>query len=210
MRSGSGGPCRHCMTTTSVCWRKGPEDKPVLCNACGARYLVKRSLDGYFPHSRPVTKKDGPGHKAVKGSRKELGVLFTGRPSSGHLKRTSTDSKRGRKPTKSLIRPNSLSRNGRTVVDRGTQTVVHPQLFLPSALTLHDGAARLSGPPSLFTLSPAKVFNEDEFNNIAVSTLTLLRNSDSNSDSAEDGTSTPTPIIRRNPRKPSATIRALF
>ena len=23
MRSGSGGPCRHCMTTTSVCWRKG-------------------------------------------------------------------------------------------------------------------------------------------------------------------------------------------
>ncbi|BDA46866.1 probable GATA transcription factor 27 at N-terminal half [Coccomyxa sp. Obi] len=187
MRSGSGGPCRHCMTTTSVCWRKGPEDKPVLCNACGARYLVKRSLDGYFPHSRPVTKKDGPGHK-----------------------RSPTDSKRGRKPTKSLIRPNSLSRNGRTVVDRGTQTVVHPQLFVPSGLTLHDGAARISGPPSLFTLSPAKVFNEDEFNNIAVSTLTLLRNSDSNSDSAEDGTSTPTPIIRRNPRKPSATIRALF
>lgn len=57
----------------------------------------------------------------------------------------------------SLIRPNSISRNGRTVVDRGTQTVVHPQLFLPSGLTLHDGAARISGHPSLFTLSPAKV-----------------------------------------------------
>jgi hypothetical protein len=34
---------------------------------------------------------------------------------------------------------------------------VHPQLFLPSGLTLHDGSARISGPPSLFTLSPVKV-----------------------------------------------------
>lgn len=77
-----------------------PEEKPILCNACGARYLVKRSLDGYFPHSRPVTKRDVPGHKAVKGGRKELGVLLSSRPSSAHFKRPSTDAKRGRKPTK--------------------------------------------------------------------------------------------------------------
>ena len=79
--------------------------------------MVKRSLEGYFPHSRPVTKKDGPGHKAVKGGRKELSVLFTGRPSSGHLKRTSTDSKRGRKATKRWL---PWSRN---VMNLGTLTL---------------------------------------------------------------------------------------
>ena len=78
---------------------------------------MKRSLEGYFPHSRPVTKKDGPGHKGVKGGRKELSVLFTGRPSSGHLKRTSTDSKRGRKPTKRWL---PCSRN---VMNLGTLTL---------------------------------------------------------------------------------------
>lgn len=36
-------PCRSC------CWRRGPASKPILCNACGSRYLVKRSLDGYQP-----------------------------------------------------------------------------------------------------------------------------------------------------------------
>ncbi len=27
----------------------GPPEKPSLCNACGARYLVKKSLHGYLP-----------------------------------------------------------------------------------------------------------------------------------------------------------------
>lgn len=33
----------------SCCWRRGPASKPILCNACGSRYLVKRSLEGYQP-----------------------------------------------------------------------------------------------------------------------------------------------------------------
>lgn len=49
VRRGTGGPCNHCGRTCSPCWRKGPPEKPVLCNACGARYLVKRNLDGYMP-----------------------------------------------------------------------------------------------------------------------------------------------------------------
>lgn len=49
VRRGCGGPCNHCGRTCSPCWRKGPPEKPVLCNACGARYLVKRNLEGYMP-----------------------------------------------------------------------------------------------------------------------------------------------------------------
>mmetsp|Transcript_43866 Transcript_43866/g.110072 ORF Transcript_43866/g.110072 Transcript_43866/m.110072 type:complete len:570 (-) Transcript_43866:189-1898(-) len=48
-RGGVGGPCDHCARTSSPCWRKGPPEKPLLCNACGAHYLVKKSLDGYKP-----------------------------------------------------------------------------------------------------------------------------------------------------------------
>ncbi|KAL6780904.1 hypothetical protein ACKKBG_A08950 [Auxenochlorella protothecoides x Auxenochlorella symbiontica] len=47
--SGRGGPCCHCKATESHCWRRGPPSKPILCNACGSRYLVKRSLEGYQP-----------------------------------------------------------------------------------------------------------------------------------------------------------------
>jgi hypothetical protein len=41
-----GGPCQHCHVSTSVCWRRGPPEKPVLCNACGSRFLVKANLEG--------------------------------------------------------------------------------------------------------------------------------------------------------------------
>lgn len=41
-RSGSqykpGGPCDHCGVTESPQWRRGPPNKPQLCNACGTRY----------------------------------------------------------------------------------------------------------------------------------------------------------------------------
>lgn len=50
MRS-SGGPCDHCGTSSTPCWRRGPPGKETLCNACGARFLVKKNLDGYFPSS---------------------------------------------------------------------------------------------------------------------------------------------------------------
>eukprot|EP00192_Tetraselmis_astigmatica_P019016 CAMPEP_0117672156 /NCGR_PEP_ID=MMETSP0804-20121206/13744_1 /TAXON_ID=1074897 /ORGANISM="Tetraselmis astigmatica, Strain CCMP880" /LENGTH=255 /DNA_ID=CAMNT_0005480719 /DNA_START=146 /DNA_END=913 /DNA_ORIENTATION=- len=33
-----GGPCDHCGAVESPQWRRGPVEKPVLCNACGTRY----------------------------------------------------------------------------------------------------------------------------------------------------------------------------
>jgi len=39
-----GGPCNHCGVTESPQWRRGPEDKPCLCNACGTRYRRTNSL----------------------------------------------------------------------------------------------------------------------------------------------------------------------
>jgi hypothetical protein len=38
--------CDHCGTVESPQWRKGPPNKPVLCNACGARFLRHRKLTG--------------------------------------------------------------------------------------------------------------------------------------------------------------------
>ncbi|RDX57678.1 GATA transcription factor 27, partial [Mucuna pruriens] len=31
-------------------WRNGPEDKPVLCNACGSRYRKWGNLENYLPN----------------------------------------------------------------------------------------------------------------------------------------------------------------
>ncbi|XP_055819220.1 GATA transcription factor 26-like [Solanum dulcamara] len=33
----------------TILWRNGPPEKPVLCNACGSRWRVRRTLDGYIP-----------------------------------------------------------------------------------------------------------------------------------------------------------------
>ena len=38
------GPCDHCGVQESPQWRKGPKCKPILCNACGTRFLRTRSL----------------------------------------------------------------------------------------------------------------------------------------------------------------------
>lgn len=43
------GGCANCGALTSPCWRKGPEEARHLCNACGSRYLVKGTLEGYKP-----------------------------------------------------------------------------------------------------------------------------------------------------------------
>ncbi|KAK7359074.1 hypothetical protein VNO77_01020 [Canavalia gladiata] len=54
------GPCLHCgiqcksSSYVTPLWRNGPEDKPVLCNACGSRYRIWGSLEDYFPkHFQP-------------------------------------------------------------------------------------------------------------------------------------------------------------
>lgn len=53
---GSVPPCNHCGDMESPQWRKGPSDKPHLCNACGTRYLRKGSLN----HS--ANRRSGPAH----------------------------------------------------------------------------------------------------------------------------------------------------
>ncbi|GLT96915.1 hypothetical protein SLE2022_145060 [Rubroshorea leprosula] len=45
------GPCRHCGVESTPLWRNGPPDKPVLCNACGSRYRLRKSLDNYTPRN---------------------------------------------------------------------------------------------------------------------------------------------------------------
>eukprot|EP00775_Hariotina_reticulata_P000468 gene468-735_t len=46
------GPCCHCGATSSPQWRKGPKGKPVLCNACGIRFLRNRTLTKVVPKKR--------------------------------------------------------------------------------------------------------------------------------------------------------------
>ncbi|KAJ0964324.1 hypothetical protein J5N97_029446 [Dioscorea zingiberensis] len=50
---GKQGPCCHCGITSTPLWRNGPDDKPVLCNACGSRWRTKGTLENYVPvHAR--------------------------------------------------------------------------------------------------------------------------------------------------------------
>ncbi|CAL5223461.1 g5980 [Coccomyxa viridis] len=201
--------CSHCGASQSVCWRRGPEDKPLLCNACGARYLVKRSLEGYFPHSRPVSKKAGTAPKQTKSGRKQQTGQLGLRNSTAHFKKQRSSSRSARASPKGST--DSGSRSTSTFVSRGTQTI---PLFLPSIATFQEIGSQTSNSPSLFTMSAAKQLQGcggDDFSGLAVSALTLLRHSDNSSGSADLGAVTPVQIVRRHQRKPpKATIRALF
>ena len=87
-RVGTGGPCAHCGRVSSPCWRKGPPEKPLLCNACGARFLVKHSLEGYIPNAKPLAKREsasGPKPKKEAGLR---ALAAMGRPQGEKRKRT--------------------------------------------------------------------------------------------------------------------------
>ncbi|WIA21719.1 hypothetical protein OEZ85_000884 [Tetradesmus obliquus] len=48
------GPCCHCGAVSSPQWRKGPKGKPILCNACGIRFLRTRTLGKAMPKKRRV------------------------------------------------------------------------------------------------------------------------------------------------------------
>ncbi len=87
-RVGTGGPCAHCGRVSSPCWRKGPPEKPLLCNACGARFLVKHSLEGYVPNAKPAaSKREGaPAKPKKEAGLRALGLA--GRPGGEKRKRT--------------------------------------------------------------------------------------------------------------------------
>ncbi|KAI5445702.1 GATA transcription factor 27 [Lathyrus oleraceus] len=43
------GPCMHCGIDSTPLWRKGPNGKSILCNACGSRFKAKGNLENYLP-----------------------------------------------------------------------------------------------------------------------------------------------------------------
>eukprot|EP00887_Chlorella_sp_A99_P008209 scaffold12.g8209.t1 len=43
-RNGGHPMCLHCRVTESPQWRRGPPEKPILCNACGTRYRRTNQL----------------------------------------------------------------------------------------------------------------------------------------------------------------------
>lgn len=55
----------------------------MLCNACGARYLVKKNLDGYMPGSKP-SRRDTGGHSVRSNG---LAALFVSRPGNEHKRK---------------------------------------------------------------------------------------------------------------------------
>ncbi|GAB4816360.1 hypothetical protein N2152v2_003406 [Parachlorella kessleri] len=57
----SKGPvCRHCGVTESPQWRRGPPNKPILCNACGTRYRRTGQLNhaAQNPNRKRLTPSD--------------------------------------------------------------------------------------------------------------------------------------------------------
>ena len=68
--------CDHCFTTSTPCWRRGPAEKPCLCNACGTRWCTRHSLVGYLPTARPT-----------KGSSSAASQLST-KPATNKMKKT--------------------------------------------------------------------------------------------------------------------------
>lgn len=66
-RSDCRGPCNHCGITESPQWRKGPTKKPMLCNACGTRYLRYKSLKPFRPRQDSSVSND---NNNVSNSRK--------------------------------------------------------------------------------------------------------------------------------------------
>ncbi|XP_047306535.1 GATA transcription factor 27-like [Impatiens glandulifera] len=52
---GKKGPCFHCGIEQTPLWRNGPPEKPVLCNACGSRWRLWKTLTDYIPqHAMPT------------------------------------------------------------------------------------------------------------------------------------------------------------
>ncbi|KAK6805719.1 hypothetical protein RDI58_003504 [Solanum bulbocastanum] len=70
----------------TILWRNGPPEKPVLCNACGSRWRVRRTLDGYIPrhgnieiesYQRPSDMKPARDEKKL-----EVGIEVSGQDGS--------------------------------------------------------------------------------------------------------------------------------
>ena len=67
---------------------QGPPEKPLLCNACGARFLVKHSLEGYVPNAKPCAAKRECGAPKPKKEAGLRALAVQGRPAGEKRKRT--------------------------------------------------------------------------------------------------------------------------
>jgi hypothetical protein len=70
------GPCCHCHAASSPQWRKGPKGKPILCNACGIRFLRTRSLGKTTP-SKVMPKKRCKGTESPMSASPSMGATET-------------------------------------------------------------------------------------------------------------------------------------
>ncbi|DBB05474.1 hypothetical protein WJX77_010999 [Trebouxia sp. C0004] len=218
-----GGPCDHCGRISSPCWRKGPPEKPLLCNACGARYLVKKNLDGYMPGSKP-SRRDTGGHSARSNG---LAALFVSRPGSEH-KRKRKLSKRFADEDDDVIfadydagyvspndgyipRPATTRKHtdaqGKLTIDRGTQTITRVR-------QVTDPSAYRAQKPEFFNMATHEEdqdVSEDEIGSLAVNTLALLRGdaAESSGDS-QRSYPLPSPSTRRRRKPARPTVRTLF
>eukprot|EP00241_Pyramimonas_parkeae_P010334 CAMPEP_0114261086 /NCGR_PEP_ID=MMETSP0058-20121206/20902_1 /TAXON_ID=36894 /ORGANISM="Pyramimonas parkeae, CCMP726" /LENGTH=262 /DNA_ID=CAMNT_0001376503 /DNA_START=533 /DNA_END=1321 /DNA_ORIENTATION=- len=76
-------PCNHCGEKDSPQWRKGPSDKPHLCNACGTRFLRTGSLKrngtrqrgGGSRHMLKVHEEEPANHEGTKRQRERQQLL---------------------------------------------------------------------------------------------------------------------------------------
>lgn len=67
---------------------QGPPEKPLLCNACGARFLVKHSLEGYVPNAKPCAAKRECGAPKPKKEAGLRALAVHGRPAGEKRMRT--------------------------------------------------------------------------------------------------------------------------
>ena len=128
MKFTSGGPCDHCDRTSSPCWRKGPPEKPTLCNACGSRYLVKKSLDGYMPQAFPAGGAVQALQREAQQRQQQRALQLLDLPSDGRArqKRTQLPSSQQRAKQRKLDQdpfPDNLS--GPSAMDNPAESDLH-------------------------------------------------------------------------------------
>ncbi|KMZ64402.1 hypothetical protein ZOSMA_36G00040 [Zostera marina] len=87
---GKQGPCFHCGITTTCLWRNGPPEKPVLCNACGARWRTKGTFANYMPRNTrgPSLTSYKTKKSTTADNRKDKGKSKKEPPSKHSLKRS--------------------------------------------------------------------------------------------------------------------------
>lgn len=165
----AGGPCNHCGRTESPLWRKGPDDKPVLCNACGARWLVKRNLEGYSPGA-PLTAVKSSRARSSGGERKHKKAASMSSFGSGEVARLndggtsflgadgSASGKRQRRPNARYVSQQPQTRSGDAEMDYVPPKKARSEPDLQSLHLLQpytvSGRSGLSGFP-MATFAPA-------------------------------------------------------